>query len=86
MSGKEIAHILPSNVIVINAENNKKEQTVFTKTLPIIIKNTYQKELIEEVKFPCKGRHQYKEIRINEELSGGTLIKSSWICKCGKIL
>lgn len=30
--------------------------------------------------FVCKGKHQYREVRVND----GNFIKVSWVCQCGR--
>ena len=62
-----------NDVIIVDAENIK-EQLPFPKSEPFILHN------------PCKGKHQYREVKVKEELNEGTFIKVSWVCQCGRKL
>lgn len=87
MVGKQIAHLIPKDSIVVHAESIE-EQLPFHKSEPFVIHNHYPPELHcnGEKSFVCKGKHQYREVKVKEELNEGTFIKVSWVCQCGRIL
>ena len=77
-----------NDVIIVDAENIK-EQLPFPKSEPFILHNPYPPELknvYEGMQFVCKGKHQYREVKVKEELNEGTFIKVSWVCQCGRKL
>ena len=71
--------------IILVVDNEKPELTYFDE---MCFKNDQLKEeqfkiesiMSGEKKFKCKGKHQYREVRTTE----GNLIKSSWVCECGR--
>lgn len=75
----------PGNDIIIVVDNEKPELNYFDE---MCFKNDQLKKeqfkiesiLSGEKKFICKGKHQYREVRTTE----GNLIKSSWVCECGR--
>jgi hypothetical protein len=58
-----------------------KSQFFLTNPYPL-----KEHEFYNGKQFVCKGKHQYREVQEREDMGEGTLIKSIWICECGRVL
>lgn len=88
--GRVIAHLMPNDVIIVDAENVKKEQLTFPQSEPFILHNPYPPELksiYEGKQFVCKGKHQYRLTdTVKKDMGEGVLVTEIWECQCGKVL
>ena len=79
-----------NDMIIIDAENVKKEQLPFPKSEPFILHNPYPPELksvYEGKQFECKGKHQYRLVdTVKKDMGEGVLVTEIWKCQCGKVL
>ncbi len=88
--GKAIAHLMPDDVIIVDADSVKKEQLPFPKSEPYVLRNPYPPEIksvYEGKQFVCKGKHQYRLVdTIKKDMGEGALATEIWKCECGKVL
>jgi hypothetical protein len=62
---------------------DSQKESKFFLTNPYPFK---ENEFYNGKQFVCKGKHQYREVQEREDVGEGILIKSTWICECGRVL